>query len=43
MFIATNNRLARIAEGPYFINHRYEMDLETILNRAPGAIKETQS
>jgi hypothetical protein len=37
------NRLARIAEGLYFINHRYEMDLKTILNLAPGAIKETQS
>jgi hypothetical protein len=37
------NRLARIAKGPYFINHRYKMDLETILNPAPRAIKETQS
>jgi hypothetical protein len=37
------NRLARIAEGPYFINHAYEMDLETILNPALGAIQGTQS
>ena len=33
------NRLARITEGLYFINHRYEMDLKTILNPAPGPLR----
>jgi len=37
------NRLARIAEGLYFINHKYEMDLKTISNPAPGGIKQAQS